>query len=262
MRFHPSMVAQAFATIACLAPGRVFLGVGTGESMNEVPALGIEWPGFSERLERLAEAIELIRALWTRGPRHLRRASYYRTRERHHLRPARPAAADPDRGRRRRGRPASSGPRRRRLHHHQRQAARALHRDAAAGRSSEGAARGRAATPPPRAAARGEGLLRPRPRRGPSTSAGSGRRWRCPAEASRACDDPLELERLADAPARPRREPLHRHRRPRGARPTGSATTSTWASATSSSTAPRPTRSGSWRTFAAEALPRLRERFG
>ena len=50
LRLHPSMVAQAFATLACLAPGRVFLGVGTGESLNEVPALGIEWPGFGERL--------------------------------------------------------------------------------------------------------------------------------------------------------------------------------------------------------------------
>ncbi len=65
MRFHPSMVAQAFATLGCFAPGRMFLGVGTGESMNEVPPLGIEWPGFSERLGRLKEAIELIRLLWT-----------------------------------------------------------------------------------------------------------------------------------------------------------------------------------------------------
>ena len=50
------MVAQAFATLGCLAPGRVFLGVGTGESLNEVPPLGIEWPGFKERLDRLEEA--------------------------------------------------------------------------------------------------------------------------------------------------------------------------------------------------------------
>jgi len=64
MRLHPSMVAQAFATLGCLAPGRVFLGVGTGESLNEVPPLGIEWPRFGERLERLRESIELIRLLW------------------------------------------------------------------------------------------------------------------------------------------------------------------------------------------------------
>src|SRR5438105_12286705 len=43
LRLHPSIVAQAFATIGCLAPGRVWLGVGTGESLNEVPPLGIEW---------------------------------------------------------------------------------------------------------------------------------------------------------------------------------------------------------------------------
>jgi coenzyme F420-dependent glucose-6-phosphate dehydrogenase len=65
LRLHPSMVAQAFATIGCLAPGRVWLGVGTGESLNEVPPLGIEWPKFAERLGRLREAVELIRTLWT-----------------------------------------------------------------------------------------------------------------------------------------------------------------------------------------------------
>src|SRR3954470_71640 len=65
MRLHPSMVAQAFATLGCLAPGRVWLGVGTGESLNEVPPLGIEWPKFSERLGRLREAGELIRLLWS-----------------------------------------------------------------------------------------------------------------------------------------------------------------------------------------------------
>jgi coenzyme F420-dependent glucose-6-phosphate dehydrogenase len=65
LRFHPSVLAQAFATIANLAPGRVFVGVGTGESVNEVPATAMEWPGFSERLGRLEEAVELMRLLWT-----------------------------------------------------------------------------------------------------------------------------------------------------------------------------------------------------
>ncbi len=65
LRLHPSIMAQAFGTIACLAPGRVFVGVGTGESLNEVPALGIEWPKFAERLGRLREAVELMRRLWT-----------------------------------------------------------------------------------------------------------------------------------------------------------------------------------------------------
>jgi coenzyme F420-dependent glucose-6-phosphate dehydrogenase len=66
MRFHPSVLAQAFATIANLAPGRVFVGVGTGEALNEVPATAMPWPGFSERLGRLEEAVELMRQLWTR----------------------------------------------------------------------------------------------------------------------------------------------------------------------------------------------------
>jgi coenzyme F420-dependent glucose-6-phosphate dehydrogenase len=64
LRYHPSMIAQAFATLGVLAPGRVFLGVGTGEAMNETPATGEEFPGRKERRRRLAEAIRLIRLLW------------------------------------------------------------------------------------------------------------------------------------------------------------------------------------------------------
>lgn len=65
IRYQPAVVAQAFATLACLAPGRVFLGVGTGEAMNEVPPTGVDWPRFGERLGRLGEAVELIRRLWS-----------------------------------------------------------------------------------------------------------------------------------------------------------------------------------------------------
>jgi coenzyme F420-dependent glucose-6-phosphate dehydrogenase len=65
LRYHPSVVAQSFATLACLTPGRVFLGVGTGEAMNETPVTGGEFPGRKERRLRLAEAIELIRLLWS-----------------------------------------------------------------------------------------------------------------------------------------------------------------------------------------------------
>lgn len=64
-RYHPSIVAQAFATLGCLAPGRVILGIGTGESLNEIPASGAVWPEFKERFGRLKEAIELMRLLWT-----------------------------------------------------------------------------------------------------------------------------------------------------------------------------------------------------
>jgi coenzyme F420-dependent glucose-6-phosphate dehydrogenase len=65
MRYHPSIVAQSFATIARLTDAPVFLGIGTGEAMNETPATGAEWPGAKERRMRMAEAIKLIRRLWT-----------------------------------------------------------------------------------------------------------------------------------------------------------------------------------------------------
>ncbi len=77
-RYHPSIVAQAMGTIAVLNPGRVILGLGTGESMNEVPATGIEWPKFKERFGRLREAMELMRRLWTED-RVTFEGEYYRT---------------------------------------------------------------------------------------------------------------------------------------------------------------------------------------
>ncbi len=64
LRYHPVIIAQAAATLDKLAPGRAYLGVGTGESLNEYPVTS-EWPGYDERQEMLAEAILLIRALWT-----------------------------------------------------------------------------------------------------------------------------------------------------------------------------------------------------
>ncbi len=65
LRYHPSIVAQAFGTLGALNPGRVFLGVGSGEAMNETPATGEEFPGRKERRMRLKESVELIRRLWT-----------------------------------------------------------------------------------------------------------------------------------------------------------------------------------------------------
>jgi len=65
-RYNPAIVAQAFATLGCLAPGRVILGVGTGESMNEVP-VGVDWPEQSERFARLKESVQLIQALTAPG---------------------------------------------------------------------------------------------------------------------------------------------------------------------------------------------------
>jgi len=63
-RYHPSIVAQAFATLGALFPGRIVLGVGTGESLNEVPATGLKWPEPKERFARLREALRLMRQLW------------------------------------------------------------------------------------------------------------------------------------------------------------------------------------------------------
>jgi coenzyme F420-dependent glucose-6-phosphate dehydrogenase len=78
LRYHPSVVAQAFATLACLSPGRLFLGVGTGEAMNETPPTGGDWPGAKERRLRLRESIELMRLLWTEE-RVTFEGDYYRT---------------------------------------------------------------------------------------------------------------------------------------------------------------------------------------
>src|SRR5882762_5912327 len=64
-RYHPSIVAQAFGTLGAMFPGRVVLGLGTGESLNEVPATGINWPGAKERRDRLRESVHLINKLWT-----------------------------------------------------------------------------------------------------------------------------------------------------------------------------------------------------
>jgi coenzyme F420-dependent glucose-6-phosphate dehydrogenase len=64
-RYHPSIVAQAFGTLGAMFPGRIVLGLGTGESLNEVPATGMQWPGAKERRDRLREAVRLINKLWT-----------------------------------------------------------------------------------------------------------------------------------------------------------------------------------------------------
>lgn len=78
-RYNPAVIAQAFATMGCLFPGRVMLGVGTGEALNEI-ATGYsgEWPEFKERFARLRESVELMRALWT-GDRVDFDGTYYQT---------------------------------------------------------------------------------------------------------------------------------------------------------------------------------------
>ncbi|MGD9525844.1 glucose-6-phosphate dehydrogenase (coenzyme-F420) [Pseudonocardia sp.] len=64
-RYHPAVIAQAFATMSLLSEGRVVLGVGTGEALNEIAVSGREWPEFRERFARLREAVALMRLLWT-----------------------------------------------------------------------------------------------------------------------------------------------------------------------------------------------------
>jgi coenzyme F420-dependent glucose-6-phosphate dehydrogenase len=66
IRIHPAIVAHAAATCACLMPGRFFLGVGTGENLNE-HILGAKWPAPDERLEMLEESVEVMRLLWQGG---------------------------------------------------------------------------------------------------------------------------------------------------------------------------------------------------
>ncbi|WP_353112428.1 glucose-6-phosphate dehydrogenase (coenzyme-F420) [Microbacterium sp.] len=82
-RYNPAVLAQAFATLGSLLPGRVWMGVGTGEALNELAAgfrgPGAQtWPDFRERFARLREAIRLMRALWT-GQRVSFDGEYYST---------------------------------------------------------------------------------------------------------------------------------------------------------------------------------------
>lgn len=64
-RYHPSIIAHAFGTLGAMFPGRIILGIGTGESLNEVPATGMHWPEAKERSARLRESVKLIRQLWS-----------------------------------------------------------------------------------------------------------------------------------------------------------------------------------------------------
>jgi G6PDH family F420-dependent oxidoreductase len=75
IRIHPAIVAQAAATAATLMPGRFFLGLGTGENLNE-HVLGDKWPPGEVRLEMLEEALEELRLLWEGGEKSHRGKHY------------------------------------------------------------------------------------------------------------------------------------------------------------------------------------------
>jgi coenzyme F420-dependent glucose-6-phosphate dehydrogenase len=77
-RYAPAVIAQAFATLGALFPGRVILGMGSGESMNEIPATAMRWPEPGERTRRLRESLRLIKRLWSEE-RVSFEGEYYRT---------------------------------------------------------------------------------------------------------------------------------------------------------------------------------------
>lgn len=74
-RYNPAVVAEAFASLSLLYPGRIFLGLGSGEALNEQAAIG-SWPKWQERSERLIEAADIIRNLW-RGQQVSHKGTYY-----------------------------------------------------------------------------------------------------------------------------------------------------------------------------------------
>lgn len=78
-RYNPAVLAQGFATLGCLYPGRIVLGVGSGEALNEI-ATGarLDWPDFKERFARLRESVRLMRALWS-GERTTFEGDFYST---------------------------------------------------------------------------------------------------------------------------------------------------------------------------------------
>ncbi len=82
-RYNPAVLAQAFASMGVMYPGRSCLGVGTGEALNEI-ATGFagageqEWPEFKERFARLRESVDLMRQLWTEDRVNFR-GEYYST---------------------------------------------------------------------------------------------------------------------------------------------------------------------------------------
>lgn len=80
-RYNPAVVAQAFATMSCLYPERIFLGVGTGEALNEI-ATGFtgQWPEFKERFARLRESVRLMRQLWSGEPTNFQ-GDFYSTKD-------------------------------------------------------------------------------------------------------------------------------------------------------------------------------------
>jgi TAT-translocated FGD2 family F420-dependent dehydrogenase len=88
LRYNPAVVAEGFASLSLLYPGRIFLGIGSGEALNEQAAVG-SWPKWQERSERLIEAADVIRNLW-RGGMVNHEGKYYNVNARLYDPPAKP----------------------------------------------------------------------------------------------------------------------------------------------------------------------------
>jgi coenzyme F420-dependent glucose-6-phosphate dehydrogenase len=87
-RYHPVLIAQAWATLEVMFPGRPYLGLGSGESLNESP-LGADWPPVGEQIERLEEGLELVHLLFA-GERVDHRGKHFTTKQaKLHSRPER-----------------------------------------------------------------------------------------------------------------------------------------------------------------------------
>jgi coenzyme F420-dependent glucose-6-phosphate dehydrogenase len=87
-RYHPVLIAQAWATLECMYPGRTYLGIGSGESLNESP-LGADWPPVGEQIARMEEGLELIHRLFA-GERVTHAGRHFKTKEAYlHTRPER-----------------------------------------------------------------------------------------------------------------------------------------------------------------------------
>src|SRR3954463_16500879 len=78
-RYHPALIAQAWATLERMFPGRAYLGLGSGEALNEVP-VGDDWPSVGDQIARLDEALGFIRRLWA-GERITEEGRFYRLRD-------------------------------------------------------------------------------------------------------------------------------------------------------------------------------------
>src|SRR3954468_9135530 len=78
-RYHPALIAQAWMTLERLFPGRMFLGIGSGEALNEVP-VGDQWPSPADQVARMEEALSIIRRLW-HGEKLSEDGRFYRTRD-------------------------------------------------------------------------------------------------------------------------------------------------------------------------------------